>query len=515
MCSTLCSTFFLLSFLFFFLSSLHPFPLLLALQVSAIIDLMDAVKDTNFPSHLPSWLVHNLHALGITSLFPIQSKILACPLESHDVVLKAVTGSGKTLTYLLPILLGEPPKPRLRTEAASTQACHPLTALIIVPTRDLAHQLLSVVQRLTLGSPWTVALLSLPSSSDSSTVAAPLDAHIVISTPGRLSSLQAQARAIPVDWSDLRYLVLDEIDRTLESDNGHDSLSRFMSHMHQAKRHREGTMVREKLVGFDLNWSRNLTTPIRCFKLLCSATVEQSHLYSLAFLSLQDPLWLTDDHDKEMAHEPASLTLDEHMVVLSDDQLTHKPLSLMLLILQLKLSAALIFTNSVLSAKRLHLLLSKMTTFIQSAGQAETQLDSRTVALLSSSESESARQATLAGYHKGQVRWMITTDGSTRGLDLKGLPAVIQYDAPIYAQTYLHRVGRTARAGASGSAYTLLGVSQMHHFKLLLSELNKRQTVKKLGLDSFIQDGDTVDSLSKLRQEYFEVLGLNKDTESM
>jgi len=106
---------------------------------------------------------------------------------------------------------------------------------------------------------------------------------------------------------------------------------------------------------------------------------------------------------------------------------------------------------------------------------------------------------------------MITTDGSTRGLDLKGLPAVIQYDAPSHSQTYLHRVGRTARAGAFGSAYTLLGESQMHHFKVLLTELNRKQTVKKLKLDSFIKDFETVDSLSELRKEYYEILGLNKE----
>jgi superfamily II DNA/RNA helicase len=173
-------------------------------------------------------------------------------------------------------------------------------------------------------------------------------------------------------------------------------------------------------------------------------------LHDPLFFALQKP---TTETVKKKYQIPESLT--EHMLVCRGDE---KPLALLQLLEKLeKGSQALCFTASLRAAHRLYRLL-------------ELYGGKCVVAEFSSNFSQQARTKVIDLFRKGQVQVLVCSDALARGMDIEEVQTVINYDTPVYIKTYVHRVGRTARAGRDGHAMTLLVRKEVRHFKQMLTK---------------------------------------------
>ncbi|XP_060026290.1 LOW QUALITY PROTEIN: ATP-dependent RNA helicase DDX51 [Lagenorhynchus albirostris] len=414
-----------------------------------------------------------LRAQGISSYFPVQAAVIPALLESaangflvsrggyrpSDLCVSAPTGSGKTLAFVIPVV-----------QALLRRAVCQVRALVVLPTKELAQQVSKVFSVYTDATPLRVALVTGQKSlakEQESLVQDTADgfrclADIVVATPGRLVDHVEQTPGFSLQH--LRFLVIDEADRVIDS-------------MHQAWLPRvvaaafpsEGS--RDPFALLQRTQPRAVTAASVCCpqmplqKLLFSATLTQNP-EKLQQLGLYRPrLFSTGsvhgglrDPDMDVAGDlggkytfPAGLT---HRYVPCSLRL--KPLVVLHLILEMNLSRVLCFTNSRENSHRLFLL-------VQAFGGVR-------VADFSSRYGPGARKLILKRFQQGKIQLLISTDATARGIDVQGVQLVVNYDAPQYLRTYVHRVGRTARAGKSGQAFTLLLEVQERRFVRMLRE---------------------------------------------
>lgn len=412
-----------------------------------------------------------LSAGDIQSLFPVQKAVIEQLRggefgQSRDLLVSASTGSGKTLAYVLPVV-----------NALSGRLVCRLRALVVVPGRELAQQVASVfepfAQALGLSMAVVVGQTSLiaeqkklvgstvlPLAGGSSNV------DILIATPGRLvDHLQSTPN---FSLQHLQWLVIDEADRLLDQ-SFQDWLPRVLESCnapavgaglpaaHDAVSLREGSAPIEAPFGMAC-WA----TPL-C-KMLFSATLTRNPA-KLAMLRLNNPVYLSVSADSTKYTVPDDL--EEHMIVAEDGE---KALVLLHLLKEHQLSSALCFTKSVEATEKLALLLRRC------CPDAQDRISSFSSDLL-----PEKRASLLESFNEGSVDLLICSDGAARGLDLRMVSCVINYDIPIHAKTYIHRVGRTARAGRSGVAYSLLEAREAHHFKAMLQQgRSGKQPVHKM-----------------------------------
>lgn len=496
-------------------------------------------------------------ALNVTHLFPVQSTVLPLLLATRhssarsspgDVCVSAPTGSGKTLAYALPIVesLADRVVPRTR-------------ALIVLPTRDLATQVRSTFEALCKGgsSGLKVVLLTGQSGSmaserralfsDSQGRKAQEDgealADIVIATPGRLLDHLNNSNPKFI-LSHLRFLVIDEADRLL-SQSFQDWLPKVLesaqgpvetgptklelNHLGlPTKRIVPQTLRYKEFASLDEERTLHSFTPLQ--KLVFSATLT-SDPTQLAALKLYRPQFISAQNDsaiQQVATAPTTTattagdakslekfmqgqqdtltstftlppTLTEYQFVTTAQD---KPLALFYLIFHLDLTGVLVFTRSVESAHRLSYLLQKFTAH-NSPSSSSTQ--TQTSHAFSSDLPSSTRTHLLTQFKSGSIRVLFCSDVMARGMDLgPSVKTVINFDVPSKLLTYIHRVGRCARAGRDGLAYTLLEEQQVKWFKMVISggsQVN-RGTDKKVGkvkLNKF--------EFEKFRDGYVKALG--------
>lgn len=357
-------------------------------------------------------LCNNLEALGARDAFPVQVAVLqtlmpelarTAPDALRDTLVAAATGSGKTLAYCVPIVqtLAARVVPRLR-------------AVVLVPTKPLVTQVRATLEALSKGTP----LVSLALRSDASflTEAARLAQSvpdIVVCTPGRLVDHLAHGLLL---LAHLRFLVLDEADRLL--------LQLFQ----------EWTQV----------VASHMPAPPPCVcppvKLVFLATLALD-AGKWAALSLHRPRVLNVGGAERLFSVP--LLLHEHTASLS--LASQKPFRPLLLqqVLQHVGGRALVFAASNEDALRLARVLQLLD-------------PDSSVAAVTGSMGIGERRKLLAQFEEGELRVLVATDLVARGLDLPLLTCVVNYSLPNSAREYVHRVGRTARAGRSGDAYTLV-----------------------------------------------------------
>ncbi|XP_045390030.1 ATP-dependent RNA helicase DDX51 [Lemur catta] len=414
-------------------------------------------------------LQKQLRAQGVSSYFPVQAAVIPALLESaaggflvgrggyrpSDLCVSAPTGSGKTLAFVIPVV-----QALLRRIV-----CH-IRALVVLPTKELAQQVSRVFNIYTDATPLRVALVTgqkTLAKEQESLVQKTADgyrclADIVVATPGRLVDHIDQTPGFSLQQ--LRFLVVDEADRMIDS--MHQSwLPRVVAAAFQTTGPREPCALLQRRQVQAETAASTCCPQMPLQKLLFSATLTQNP-EKLQQLGLHQPrLFSTgvahrgpDAADGDVGGKYAFPTgLTHHYVPCS---LSTKPLLVLHLVLRMGFSRVLCFTNSRENSHRLFLL-------VQAFGGVNA-------AEFSSRYGPGQRRTILKQFEQGKIQLLISTDATARGIDVQAVELVVNYDAPQYLRTYVHRVGRTARAGNAGQAFTLLLKVQERRFLQMLTE---------------------------------------------
>ena len=332
---------------------------------------------------------------GYTAMTPIQAKAIPIVLAGQDVMGAAQTGTGKTAAFTLPLL-----QRMLRHENASASpARHPVRALVLAPTRELADQVANNVKAYAKHTLLRSTVVFGGIDMKPQTVALKAGVEVLIATPGRLlDHIEAKNCVL----NQVEYVVLDEADRMLD-------------------------------IGFLPDLQRILSyLPKQRQTLLFSATFSPE-IRRLAQSYLQAPVTV------EVARPNATAsTVEQRFYSVAEDD---KRSAVRQLLRDRSLSQAIVFVNSKLGAARL---------------ARSFERDGLRTAALHGDKSQDERLKSLAAFKAGEVDLLVATDVAARGLDIADLPAVFNYDVPFNAEDYVHRIGRTGRAGASGLAVTLV-----------------------------------------------------------
>jgi superfamily II DNA/RNA helicase len=344
-------------------------------------------------------IVAAVKAMGYTTPTPIQSKAIPIVLKGQDVMGAAQTGTGKTAGFALPIIQ------RLLPQASTSvsPARHPVRALVLAPTRELADQVADNVKRYIAGTPLRCATIYGGVDMDPQTQALRSGVEIVVATPGRLlDHLQMKNTSL----GQVQIVVLDEADRMLD-------------------------------MGFLPDISRILNQlPKERQSLMFSATFSEE-IKKLAANFLRDPVLV------EVARRNATAeNVKQEVVRLHESEKT----DVLLELLRTRgpsegsdsggrLTQVLVFVNSKIECRRLARQLQK----------AGVNADA-----IHGDKTQDERMKALEGFKSGSIEVLVATDVAARGLDIVELPVVINYDVPFAPEDYVHRIGRTGRAGASG-----------------------------------------------------------------
>jgi ATP-dependent RNA helicase RhlE len=356
---------------------------------------------------------------GYSSPTPIQKQAIPIVLEGRDLLAGAQTGTGKTAGFTLPLLQ------RLMATEHTGKGRRPIRALILTPTRELAAQVAESVdtygRHLPLKS--TVVFGGVSINPQKQKLIRGVD--ILIATPGRLLDHVGQRSA---NLSNVDILVLDEADRMLDMGFIHD--------------------IRKVLA----------LLPKHKQTLLFSATFS-NEIKKMANGLMKSPA-LIEAARRNTAAE--SVTQVVHPV-----DKTRKPKLLSYLIGTNNWQQVLVFTRTKHGANRLSEQLHK---------------DGISAAAIHGNKSQGARTRALAEFKLGKVRVLVATDIAARGLDIEQLPHVVNFELPNVAEDYVHRIGRTGRAGNEGEAMSLVCVDEL---KLLndIEKLIKREIPKEVIVD--------------------------------
>jgi len=367
-------------------------------------------------------LLRAVTAAGYTTPTAIQSKAIPLVLAGGDLLAAAQTGTGKTAGFVLPILH------RLHTtEPAQDVRPGRPRCLVITPTRELAAQVEESVR--TYGKFVPVKSLVIYGGVGMQPQVAQLRKRvdILVATPGRLLDHAGQRT---VDLSGVEILVLDEGDRMLDMGFIHD-IKRVLALM-----------------------------PKRRQSLLFSATFSDD-VRALANQLLNNP-GSVDVAPRNSACELVSQTV--HLVSQSDKRslLSH-------LIREHNWAQVLVFTRTKHGANRL----------------AETlEKDGIPSAAIHGNKSQSARTRALSDFKAGRVPVLVATDIAARGLDIEELPYVVNFELPHVAEDYVHRIGRTGRAGSSGQAVSLVDAEEIQLLRAI-EKLIKRP-IERVTVEGFV-----------------------------
>ncbi|CAA0842132.1 DEAD-box ATP-dependent RNA helicase 36 [Striga hermonthica] len=342
---------------------------------------------------LAEWAVNTCKALGMKRPTPVQHHCIPKILSGQDVMGLAQTGSGKTAAFALPILH------RLAENPFG------VFALVVTPTRELAYQLAEQFRALGSGLGLRVAVIVGGMDMINQSQGLMQRPHVVIATPGRIKVLIEQNPDIPAVFSNTKFLVLDEADRVL------------------------GVNFEEELRVIFQCLPKNRQT------LLFSATMT-SNLQTLLELSANKAYFYAAYEGFKTVE-----SLKQQYVFIPKNVKDVYLLHILYKMEEMSVRSAIIFVSTCRGCELLSLLLE--------------QLDFE-VAALHSHKSQSLRLSALHKFKSGQVPILLATDVANRGLDIPTVDLVINYDIPRYPEDYVHRVGRTARAGRGGLALSFV-----------------------------------------------------------
>lgn len=379
---------------------------------------------TDFTSlGLSEALLRAIDEQGYKTPTPIQQQAIEPILAGKDVLASAQTGTGKTAAFTLPIL------EKLATSAEKTKGRKPVKALILTPTRELAAQIADNVKAYSCYLPIRSLVVFGGVSINPQMMKLRGGVDVLIATPGRLLDLEHQNA---VDLSRVEVLVLDEADRMLD-----------MGFIHDIRR------VINKL-------------PKKRQNLLFSATFSKE-ITGLANSLLNNPISIA-----VAPKNSAAESVDQYVHLVDKKRKTEL---LSHLIGLENWPQVLIFTRTKHGANKL---------------AEHLNLDGIKSAAIHGNKSQGARTRALADFKDGKLKALVATDIAARGLDIDQLPYVVNFELPQVAEDYVHRIGRTGRAAATGKAISLVCVDE-HGLLADIERLLKRE-IPRLALEGYDPD---------------------------
>ncbi|MBE0475931.1 MAG: DEAD/DEAH box helicase [Coriobacteriia bacterium] len=376
-------------------------------------------------------LLSAVAAMGYTRPTPIQEIAIPEVLAGRDVLGCAQTGTGKTAAFVLPLLQlldgGNGNGGRGR------EAKRRVRALVVTPTRELAAQIDDVARGVAEHTGHRIAVIYGGVGYDKQLKALRDGVDVLVATPGRLLDLKDRGEA---DLSSVRILVLDEADRMLD-------------------------------MGFWPDVRRIVSSlPVKRQNLLFSATMSPEVLRVIA-KTLNEPVRV----DVAPAYTPVE-QVDQKVYPVATMQKT----ALLIKLLEAEhLERVLVFTRTKERADRLH-------TALKRSGVANE--------VIHGDRRQKHRDQAVEGFRDGRIRVLVATDVMARGIDIDGISHVVNYDMPDSVEDYVHRIGRTARAGAEGNAISLLGPEETALLREI--EARMRRTVECVDVPGFAYHEDRI-----------------------
>ncbi|MBI9108772.1 MAG: DEAD/DEAH box helicase [Spirochaetales bacterium] len=364
-------------------------------------------------------IIHTLKTQNYKNPYPIQKEAIPAILNKEDVLGIAKTGSGKTASYVIPVLMN--------LQGQSIKKNRHVNVLVLVPTRELAVQVNDVFKIFEETLPEKIKTLAVfGGASINPQMKALVNVNILVATPGRLLEL---VELNAVHLSEVQTLVLDEADKMLNA-------------------------------GFKKEMDRIFEIlPAARQNLLFSATLNDD-IASMKQLFLHDPLVIkieSEEDDIELIDQVAYMVSEEKKGPL----LRH-------LINSREMKQVLIFTSSAARADRVADKLRKNGIDAKAIHRKKTQ---------------GVRTDLLTKFKYGKLRVLVATDLLSRGIDIEFLPYVINYELPRSPKTYIHRIGRTGRAEATGEAISLITPEEEHHFRVIENKIKKR--IERIKIDGY------------------------------
>ena len=371
-------------------------------------------------------LLRGIAAMGFVKPTAIQSSVIPVALAGRDICASAVTGSGKTAAFLLPIL-----------EKLMYRSPGRIKALVLTPTRELAAQCLGMMASLSQFTQLSSALI-VGGSKNLKSQMAELRARpaLVVATPGRL--LDHVTNSTGVSLEDVEFLVLDEADRLL-----------------------------------DLGFQEEVTELIKACPgerqtMLFSATMN-TKVDDLIQLSMKRPVRIHISGKEGKAGkdlEVAPRLEQEFIRVRSGNEGVNREAMLLALLTRTFSTQTIVFFDTKAKAHRMMILCG---------------LCGIKCAELHGNLSQPQRLEALELFRKGEVDVLLATDLAARGLDISRVETVINFEMPNQVETYIHRIGRTARAGRGGRSCTLIGEGRRHFMKQIIKDASdKNRSDKKV-----------------------------------
>ena len=363
-------------------------------------------------------LIRSVKEQGYLEPSPIQVQAIPAILRGRDVLASAQTGTGKTASFVLPILQRLNEKPRASNNKTKV--------LILTPTRELAGQVHESIVQYGRHLPLRSAVVFGGVKINPQMMKLRTGVEILVATPGRLLDLHQQ-RAVQFD--EINTFVLDEADRMLDMGFIHD-IKRIINLM---PRQRQNLL-------FSATFSEEIRSLVKgILNQPVEIDVAPRNATAVAISQRVHPV----DKGRKMA-------LLSHLI--------HKN----------KWGQTLVFSRTKHGANKLVKQLAK---------------DHIHAAAIHGDKSQSQRTKVLAEFKSGEIHVLVATDIAARGIDIDQLPCVVNFDLPQVAEDYVHRIGRTGRAGASGLAISLVSAdeaSQLHAIEKLI-----KRTLERVAIDDF------------------------------
>lgn len=356
---------------------------------------------------LPKYLLDTLKENNLETPYPIQEQTIPAILNQKDVLGIAKTGSGKTASYVLPIIANLEDQAKLKDRH--------IAVLVLVPTRELALQVNEVFETFSEALPFTCKTMAVYGGTSVNVQMKTMsNVSVLIATPGRLLDLISSNA---VHLSEVKTFVIDEADKMLN-------------------------------LGFKQELDEIIALlPTKKQNLLFSATLNPN-IESIQRILLNDPLIIqiaSAENDIELINQTAYAVSPEKKGPL----LRH-------LIESKNMQRVLIFTSSVFQAD---------------AVAKKLNHNNIQAKAIHSGKSQFARTAALDSFKEGKLRVLVATDLLSRGIDIKFLPFVINYELPRSPKDYIHRIGRTGRSENPGEAISLVTPEEQHHFSVIQKKM--------------------------------------------